>query len=98
MSLSTMDVALRPWEVRELEGDESVVDFQIGAAAADIDADEIGSVVIDNFELIADCIAGEDALALGNLILQLRRQRIADIASFRMFGKHGLVKASQVTV
>lgn len=70
----------------------------IGEAASNFDDGELGDVVALHFELIADLIAGNNPLALGNLLIQLRRQRIADMASRKVYGNVGFILASQVLV
>ena len=77
---------------------QSELGLAIGEAASDFEESELGDVVACNFELIADLIASNDALAVGNLIIQLRKQRIADIASRRVYGRVGGIQASQVLV
>lgn len=68
----------------------------IGAASSDFDDGELADVVICNFEPIADLIAAKNAEALGNYILHIRRQRIADMASRAVYGKPGFISAAQV--
>ncbi len=70
----------------------------IGTAAADFDEGELGDVVACHFEQITGLIAAGDALAVGNYVMHLRRQRIADMASRRVYGRPGVIQASQVLV
>lgn len=70
----------------------------IGEEASNFDDAELGDVMAQNFELIADLIAGNDPIAIGNLVMQLRRQRIADMASRKVYGNVGFILASQVLV
>lgn len=74
------------------------IEEAIGAASAQIDDGELGDIVACEFDNIADLIAAGDALALGHLIMHLRRQRIADIASRAVYGYKGAINASQVRV
>lgn len=74
------------------------IDEAIGAAATQIDDGELGDIVACEFENVADLIAAGDALALGHLVMHLRRQRIADIASRAVYGYKGAINASQVRV
>jgi len=53
----------------------------IGAAAAEFDAGELADVAYAAFEEIAEEIANGHASNIGDIIIQARRQRIADIAS-----------------
>jgi len=87
-------------ELEQIAGTLSQSEFglAIGEAASGFDESELGDVVACHFELIADLIASNDALAIGNLIIQLRKQRIADIASRRVYGRVGVIQASQVLV
>lgn len=70
----------------------------IGAASSDFDDGELADVCAIAFDNIADLIAANDANGLGNYIMFLRRQRIADIASKRKYGKLGEILASEVSV
>ena len=70
----------------------------IGTAASDFDDGELSDVVACHFDQISGLIAAGDALALGNYIIHLRRQRIADSASRKVYGRPGVIQASQVLV
>lgn len=93
----------RPVSNAELEvayrrpSDEEVAE-EIGKASADFDAGELGDVCAIAFEQIVDLIAAKDAKALGEYVMFLRRQRIADIASRAIYGKTGLIFAAEVKV
>ena len=73
------------------------IDEAIGTASSQIDDGELGDIVACEFN-IADLIAAGDAMALGHLVMHLRRQRIADIASRAVYGYKGAINASQVRV
>lgn len=71
---------------------------EIGKASSDFDEGELGDVCATAYEFIADLIAIKDAATLGNYIMFLRRQRIADIASRRIYGRVGLISEREVRV
>ena len=87
-------------ELEQIAGtpSQSELGLAIGEAASDFDESELGDVVACHFQQISNLIAAGDALAVGNYVMHLRRQRIADIASRRVYGRVGVIQASQVVV
>lgn len=77
---------------------QSELGLAIGTAASDFDDGELGDVVACHFEQISGLIAAGDAEAIGKYLMHLRRQRIADIASRRVYGRPGVIQASQVLI
>lgn len=74
------------------------VEIAIGDASTEVDIAELSDSMHDYSELILDAIADKDAEAVGNLVLLARRQRIADIASRRLYGETGVIRADEVKV
>ena len=72
--------------------------FQIGRASSDFDDGELADVCAIAYDNIMDLIAAKDATAVGNYMMFLRRQRIADIASKRIYGKVGMISEKEVKV
>lgn len=70
----------------------------IGAAATEFDAGELADVVFINFEQIAEEIANGHAANIGDIIIQARKQRIADISSMAIYGRIGVIKPENVKV
>lgn len=103
MSISVTELPLTALERQRIEPQSSEevereVNLAIGAAAAEFDDGELGDVCAIAFEQIAELIASKDAVGLGNYIMFLRRQRIADIASRSIYGRVGMIFAKEVEV
>jgi len=100
MSYSTLDVRLTREEERRLfpPVDEAERYTAIGKAVSDFDATELGDALHDGFEQLMEMIAAGDMTAVGTFIAHMRRQKIADIASFRLYGAKGHIQASEVTL
>jgi len=69
----------------------------IGEAASNFDSGELADVVACGYEQIIQLIACNDATALGEYVMYLRRQRIAELASQKLYGRAGVINASEVT-
>jgi len=68
----------------------------IGAAMSELDQDAYSDIAFEHWEEIANNIG--NAEAIGNIIIAARKQWIADSASRALYGKAGLIKASEVNV
>ena len=96
--MKSNDIPVTNAELNRFYGTTPNTDVAIGEASSDFDEGELGDVVALHFELIAELIASNDPQALGNLIIQLRKQRIADMASRKVYGRVGVIQARQVMV
>lgn len=81
-----------------VEATEIEIAQTIGAAAAEFDAGELADVTYINFERIAEEIANGHAENIGNIIIQARKQRIADMTSTALFGRVGVIDPKIVKV
>jgi hypothetical protein len=68
----------------------------IGVATANFDAGELSDTVYYLWEKIEECALHNDVFTIGKLVLEARRQRIADRASMKLFRKVGSIKSSEV--
>lgn len=99
MSISVIEIPLTERERSQIEPPSwDEVGECIGEASTKFDACELGDVCAIAYEQIAELIADKDATALGNYVMFLRRQRIADLASRQMYGHVGEIFAAQVKV
>lgn len=69
----------------------------IGAAATDFNAGELADIAYGAFEAIADAIS-EGPEAVGRIIMEARKQWIADAASRAIYGRVGVIKSEKVKV
>ena len=71
----------------------------IGEAASNFDNDpgEFADAVDCGHKQIMSLIDSNDATALGEYVMYLRRQRIAQLASQKLYGRAGVINASEVT-
>jgi len=76
------------------EATEIEIAQTIGAAAAEFGPGELADVAYEQFEAIADVLG--DAEAVGRIVIQFRKQWIADHASRAIFGKIGMIKPEEV--
>jgi hypothetical protein len=77
---------------------QTEIGMAIGKAASDFDADDLGDVVAQNFEPIAEALA-DGSFELAGMIVDLaRRKWIANKASRAMYGVGGKIIADEVKV
>lgn len=99
MTISTTEKPLTKYEEERMASHSYFeIQYAIGEASIAFDDGELSDVVACNYEDIASLIADKNAEAIGNYIMALRRQRIADIASVKLYGKTGFIRASEVIV
>ena len=79
-----------------IEATEVEIAVTIGAASTEFDAGELANVAFENFDAIAE--VGSDAEAVGRIIIQARKQWIADQASLAIYDRKGVIKAEEVKV
>jgi hypothetical protein len=98
-SASTFDEPVTNQELDQFYGREiTQIDrnMAIGAAMSELDQDAYSDIAFEHWEAIADNIG--NAEAIGRIIIAARKQWIADIASRALYGKAGMIKASEVNV
>jgi hypothetical protein len=78
------------------EATEIEIAQTIGAASTEFDAGELAEVAFTHFEAIAE--VGSDAEAVGKIIIQARKQWIADRASIAVYGRTGMIQPNEVKV
>jgi len=96
-----MDKPVTDKEIDQFHGVEATeieIAQTIGAAAAEFDAGELADVTYINFERIAEEIANGHAEKIGNIIIQARKRRIADMASMAIYGRVGVIDTKHVKV
>lgn len=99
MTISTTEKPLTKYEEMRMDSYSVLeIEYAIGAASTEFNDGELSDVVACNYEDIASLIADKNAEAIGNYIMALRRQRIADIASVKLYGKTGFIRGSEVNV
>jgi len=99
MTISTTEKPLTKYEEMRMESHSFFeISLVIGEVSVAFDDGELSDVVACNYEDIASLIADKNAEAIGNYIMALRRQRIADIASIKLYGKTGFIRGSEVSV
>jgi len=81
-----------------VEATEIEIAQTIGAAAAEFDAGELADIAYINFERIAEEIANGHAANIGDIIIQARKRRIADMASMAIYGRVGVIDTKHVKV
>lgn len=79
-----------------VEVNEMQIAITIGATATEADANVMAEIARDNFDAIADSIYSP--YAIGSIIIQARKQWIADAASTALYGKKGIIKPEDVKV
>jgi hypothetical protein len=79
-----------------VEATEIEIAQTIGAASTEFAAGEMADIAYENFEAIAD--AGDDAEAVGRIIIMARKQWIADCASRAIYGRVGVINPNEVKV
>lgn len=81
-----------------VEATEIEVAQTIGAAAAEFDAGELADVAYINFEQIAEAVANGDIIGVGLIVVNARKQRIADMTSTALYGRVGVIDHKTVKV
>lgn len=81
-----------------VEATEIEIAQTIGDAAAEFDAGEMADVTYINFEQIAEAVANGDIIGVGLIVVNARKQRIADMASTAIYGRVGVIDPKDVKV
>lgn len=81
-----------------VEATEIEIAQTIGAAAAEFDAGELADVTYINFEQIAEAVANGDVMGVGLIVVNARKQRIADMTSTALYGRVGVIDPKDVKV
>jgi len=95
----THDTPVTNQELDQFYGREvTFIEFHaaIGLASTELDQDAYSDIAFEHWEEIANNIG--NAEAIGNIIIAARKQWIADTASRALYGKAGMIKASEVNV
>lgn len=95
----THDTPVTNQELDQFYGREATQidrDLVIGHASSEVDKDIYSDIAFEHSEAIANNI--DNAEAIGRIIIAARKQWIADSASRALYGKAGLIKASEVNV
>ena len=98
---ATLDTPVTNAELDQFYGSgltDNELALEIGKAASDFEQDQLVDVVFTNYEQLAELIAAGNPVAIGNYLLYLRRQEIADTASRRIYGRAGVISHTEVTV
>jgi len=77
-----------------VEPSEMQIAITIGESACEVDADVMACIAYECFHGIADVI--ESPEAVGKIIIEARKQWIADVASKAIYGRVGVIKSSEV--
>lgn len=96
-----MDKAVTDKELDQFYGVEATeieIAQTIGAAAAEFDAGELADVTYINFEQIAEAVANGDVMGVGLIVVNARKQRIADMTSMALYGRVGVIDPKIVKV
>ncbi len=72
------------------------IGMAIGKAASDFDAADLGDVVAEYFEQIAEALADGEFELVGMIVDLARRKRIANVASRAVYGIYGKIIADEV--
>lgn len=81
-----------------VEATEIEIAQTIGAAAAEFDAGELADVTYINFEQIAEAASNGDVMGVGLIVVNARKQRIADMASTAIYRRVGVIDPKHVKV